>query len=362
MMVFRRRHWWLLWWLALAQPATGDDFTLAPQQGVLLLRNGSTLRGFVSKTGDRYLVSFGEAGEARVAEAQVLTLCRSLEEAYQHKRHAAEGNYAAHVDVARWCLKERMLARAADQLLIAEVLHGPHPELELLHQRLLASSVGANHQAKTSVGQERSGPLETPQGSSPPGNQLTIPHELAAVELPAEARAEFTSKVQPLLVNRCATGGCHNAGGGDKRYILLRPPPGRPFNRRMTERNLYATLDQINRAQPPESALLKKAQAAHGGSALAPLSDRDQQHYETLANWIRTLPGSPPASARTEAVSSGLAPFSGSPSQVSQVAWESGIELPPSDQASSSDDPAEAYTPVDPFDPEVFNRRYHSAK
>ncbi|MEX2025954.1 MAG: hypothetical protein WEH44_01615, partial [Pirellulaceae bacterium] len=68
--------------MAAAMPLAAAEPVLTPQQGVLLLRNGNVIEGHVTRAGDYYLVTFGDSGEARLAAADVESLCVDLDDAY----------------------------------------------------------------------------------------------------------------------------------------------------------------------------------------------------------------------------------------------------------------------------------------
>jgi hypothetical protein len=323
-----------------------DEFAVGPQSGVILLRNGSTLRGMITPAGDRYIVSFDKGGVARVPTSDVELLCRDLEQAYQHKRQSVGDHLTARLELARWCLQHKLHARAADQLLAAESEHGPHPELERLHQRLLLAFVqpGATRTAKPQIGSQ----------------DKPVKSTVSLADLPRGALEEFTSTVQPLLLNRCAASGCHG-GRGDASYVLLRPSGGRPLTSRITERNLAATLNQTNYATPAQSPLLVKALQVHGSAESPALLERETRYYELLAKWVTRV--SPPREAELEKVARRnevlfQARTVGSARPDGKAPGSQAEERSEGD-SSPSKAAADDYEPVDPFDPEIFNRRYH---
>ena len=79
-----------------AQPARQS-----PQEGVLLLKHGTTLSGFITPAGDRYIVLLGESGEARVPAADVVAVVSNLQAAYEYKRSRMDDSLAARIDLRR---------------------------------------------------------------------------------------------------------------------------------------------------------------------------------------------------------------------------------------------------------------------
>lgn len=317
--------------LGFAEPSVQQ-----PQEGVLLLKHGTTLSGFITPAGDRYIVLLGESGEARVPTADVVAVVSSLQAAYEYKRSKLADSLAARIELAQWCLQQNLTARAADQLLAAERLYGRQPQLESLHQRLLAGAMAL--------------PSSNPSGDATVIAKVAFEAELS--KLPSNAIDSFTSTVQPLLLNRCASGGCHNMRGTSE-YILFRPFVGQATTQRLTERNLQATLAHIDRTTPLESLLLAKAATAHGGAAAAAIDEREQNRLDLLKEWVRSLGAQPrPFEPST------IAP-------ANELLYQPG-RLPNANSDDSADElpsprpPKPILEPIgDPFDPAVFNQRHH---
>ncbi len=321
-----------------------QPYDLEPQPGVLLLRNGSTLQGFVAPAGDRYLVLFGDTGEARVPAVEVVAVCRDLEEAYGAKRLAIDNSLKSRLDLAHWCLQQNLVARAADQLLAAEVQHGSRPQLQAFHQRLIRL---ASTSSPTSTASRQSATAITPAS-----------FESAATELPVGATESFAAAVQPLLLNRCATGGCHGPHR-EQGFTLLKPPVGRGVTKRLTEQNLRAVMAQINRTAPLQSPLLNQAITAHGGSEQAAILEREAKQYEALSAWVKNVTqhrraAEPPTIAQPPDVlfQSRVGGANESPPPATNSAASNASEVAPVEIGSDAID-----SPSDPFDPAIFNRQ-----
>jgi hypothetical protein len=161
-----------------------------------------------------------------------------------------------------------------------------------------------------------------------------------AVECNTEAFRRFVVKVQPILMNACAS--CHvrpNAG----RFHLERTYTDTLNSRAATLRNLNVTLAQVDRSKPAVSPLLRWAATAHGGASLPPFRDRSAPAFKHLDEWVRMTVGDNPASeAKAETVgAAATSPTASSPF---------GTDKPKDDSSAS---------PKDPFDPAIFNRRHH---
>lgn len=348
--------------------AAADQFSFEPREGVLVLRNGFVLHGRITPLGESYLVSFGERGEARLPRTEVEFECRNLEEAYLLKRDALEADDAkAHLQLADWCLRHRLLARAADQLLIASNQDPSHPALASLSRRLETLATLA------------SAPTPTP----PPSPNATLASHSSPIppplvrDVPPFLVQQFTVSIQPILFNRCATHACHGTNSSTS-YRLLRPSLGQVATSRLTHRNLQATLAFIDRNQPQTSRLIAMAQQPHGGVVETFFPDKTANQLELLATWVRRLGMEFPESQASKALASskptvrptGPAIRNNTPSGLRAPTRgpENGVR--PADhvesiEAGANSKPAaqgDTYLPRDPFDPEVFNRRFHQSK
>jgi hypothetical protein len=322
---------------ASVQATIGQQLSQPPRDGVLLLKHGTTLSGFIAPAGDRYIVLLGESGEARVPVADVVAFVSNLQQAYEYKRSNLKEDLASRIDLAQWCLQQNMPARAADQLLAAELLFGRQPQLESLHQRLIVS-------AKT---------------TGLPGSVAVEARTIAKASFeepldsfPSRSIDTFTSAVQPLLLNRCAAGGCHNTRGSSE-YVLFRPFLGQATTQRLTEQNLKATLAYVNRTAPLESILLQRAALAHGGAVSAGIQEKEQRQFELLSVWLHSL-----AAGRRSSEPNTIAPANELLYQPSQLSNTESTDAP--DVVPASRLPKETAKPMgDPFDPAPFNQQHH---
>lgn len=109
----------------------------------------------------------------------------------------------------------------------------------------------------------------------------------AAADLPPEVVASFTQRVQPLLLNRCATGACH--GGAESPAPRLRRGVGSsPPDQSHTRANLAAFLSAVGPARDarPLAARLAAGHPANTATPArraAPLSTPERV---TLDRWL----------------------------------------------------------------------------
>jgi hypothetical protein len=323
------------------------------REGVLALRNGQILQGRITAAGDSYLVTLGESGELRIPTRDVEMHCLDLDEVYSRKRAALRGGGAEpHLELAEWCLRHSLPTRAADELLAAITAEPDHPRIRVLERRLQSAV-------------------------SKPLPALKEPQERRAVvsldelertmrELPEGAVESFTAHVQPLLLNHCGANTCHG-GRSESAFRLVRPSLGRSLTRRFTQRNVYAALQQVDKDCPQKSPLLAATSGPHGNVENVVFGEHDRQQFALLADWVKQV-ASRPKDRSPETITPGspnlLQTSYLQPVGPGETTAETDSALTPVRGHSLSTcegrekDPGARYLPRDPFDPEIFNRRF----
>ena len=322
--------------ILLASPVHADEpLQLAPRPGLLLLNNGEVLAGKISRSGDRYSVALPH-GELRVAHADVEMVCDDLDEAYRRKRAAFErGHVGRHVELGNWCLKHELIGYAATELAEALAANPRHPDIPALRRRLELALEP---------------PPDVVEASPTFHHEPTRPNfEKVMRALPDAALESFKQTVQPVLLNHCATAGCHGPRS-DTALAMLRIPPGRTASLKLTQRNLHSVLELTDQDSPAASRLLKAAIAPHGGSPTAVFNGPTDQQYRRLHDWVTQLSAQRPAGNQAEHVDRG-----------NLALHQNGRQPPAGAEALAKDgapSPSPETTAVDPFDPEIFNRRF----
>jgi hypothetical protein len=151
----------------------------------------------------------------------------------------------------------------------------------------------------------------------------------------------FPAKVQPVLSNLCAN--CHAKPDHASGFKLARVAEGYA-NPRAIGQNVRAAAAFLTRDDPASSPLLAKALTAHGSAKEAPLSGRGHPAYKNLELWAAwaVLPeGSPMPQAI--------------PGPVAKATTSEPARLPLI--AAEPAKPEAKENPLDPFDPETFNRQ-----
>jgi hypothetical protein len=344
---------------------------------VLILKNEYTIEGDIERIDGRYRVR-RKVGESWIPADRVLALVASLPDAYVYLRGRSNlDDPDERLRLARWCRANGLQQQALAELRAAAQLRPEHAETRRLLQFWT--------QAKQSV---------APAGAVAPTPAEPAPVDLPPVEVTSESLGMFATRVQPILMNTCAS--CHATGRGGK-FQLRQVYEDNIANRQTVERNLASVLTQIDLNQPEESRLLIKAVSDHAHIGRAPLRDRQSVPYRTLESWVKlTVANNPhlraalPASAAAPSLPPSPLPVFEERRPKDQGPSEWGAEArspspavptplvrgkqenappppssssargavaprPPSEPRSSS----AANEPPDPYDPEPFNQKMH---
>jgi hypothetical protein len=317
----------------------------SPEKGkVLVLENEHTLEGDIERVGDRYRVRRA-VGETWLPADRVLCLVASLPDAYAFLRGRANLEDAdERLRLADWCRLNGLRTQALAELRAAAQLRPAHAET----RRLLEVLQQAEHVAA----------VEKPAADSA---RAAEKEPAPPVEVTTESLGLFATRVQPILMNTCAS--CHATGRGG-RFHLLQAYDGGLANRRTLERNLAATLAQVDLDRPEASRLLSKAVSDHAHTGQAPLKGRTAPPFRTLEDWVKlTVANSPrPGDARPSPGPGPTAPER-RPAAEATTQWGADTRPPASAPPASTPMPAPvpsaAPPPPDPYDPEPFNRQMH---
>ncbi len=298
---------------------------------VLILENDRTLEGDIQRHGDQYCLR-RTIGETWIPADQVVSLCPNHEEAYRFLR--ARANLAdpdERLRLARWCQKHNLRERAAEEAGHAVRLRPEHAESRRLLQHLQRPPTSPGVAPAT-----RKPDADSDTAAPPP------------VELTTESLSTFTTRVQPILMNACAS--CHATGRGGT-FKLVRGAGGASASLRIVQQNLAAVLPYVQVEQPHLSPLLVKALSAHGESDQAPLKGRQVAAYQTLENWVRaTVRKNPHLRDQSD---------KGAPTPPAAEAKPEAREPERRFAGWAADKTAAPPKPADPFDPAAFNRQMH---
>jgi len=293
---------------------------------VLLLENDRVLEGDIELVGDRYKIK-RTIGETWLPTNNVVKLCPSMDDAYMFLRSRTNLDDAdERLKLVSWCVRYGLKERALEEATAAVQLRPEHsPSIRLLTH--LKASIEQDQFRKeiNTVVQAEEVPTVLP------------------IEVANDSLSMFATRIQPILMNTCAT--CHSTGKGgnfklQRVYGLSKP------NQKNLQQNLAAVLGQVNLQQPDNSPFLGKALTLHGGANKAPIKGRESETYRLLEDWVRMT-----------TVRHAIAQVDNSPSAFAE---DKGGAKPMKPTAAPKE--KEGEKEANPFDPEVFNKLFNPAK
>lgn len=310
----------------------------------VLLRNQNVLFGAAKQRGEFVVVRKADGSELQVNRREVACWANSIRALYRYRvDHRRSQGIQAHLEDARWCIRYALFDLAAKEL---SAVYQIDPGNEVASR--LAQQLRRAHEAQLA------GPAQ------PKVESATI--QLASHEQPlqeescdAESLQRFARHIQPLLLNRC--GNCH-AHDSQRQWTLLLPAAGTRASARMTQANLAATMRYIDSENPSRSEIRSRAIDGHAGKSAAS-GARATSETDALDQWLRKLrPGNPPGhdQAQRNAADNNHTDLPGAITQAAHVD-------DPADVASNAPKGISRLPVVtNPFDPELFNRRFHRGK
>ncbi|MBI3864816.1 MAG: hypothetical protein HY290_23305 [Planctomycetia bacterium] len=249
--------------------------------GVLVMRNGAVIAGTIVQTGEYYEVR-GQYGNAQYPASLVRMRCASLEDAYArlHDQTVAHQSANSHVRLAKWCLTNRLEEEALNELSDALALEPDRDDI----QRMIRNLTENAKQVRNQPAAERD---EPDRDGKPGATEADESAGLGGLALPQAL--QFTRRIQPLLVNSCATSGCH-ARDAKSGFRLQHVLPGRQSNRHASEVNLATILAQIDFKQPAGSRLLTVPRKGHGRQGRPVfVGHRGEDQWRELESWVQAV-------------------------------------------------------------------------
>lgn len=339
---------------------------------ILILVDGRLLNGHCLPRPDGYDIEV-PGGRMFVESQRVLFIAKSLEEAHQRMRDSyPQLTPEVHLELARWCLQNSLPDQARREVLDALRLDPNRLDAKRMLEAMLSDA--------------------NDPSARPAGSGLTeYPSIRQTLVAPAEARSlaglsrpvaqAFTRHVQPLLMNKCANGGCHGGKPASSFHLVS---AHRGTNPSIAEKNLAAVLKQINFSDCASSPLLNGLDGTHGGLSTPIFRGRSgAQQMALLRDWVRLAardiaPGAgndndsmQDAERSGGSVSLASAKVTGADETRLSAAEDLSIleqearMTPGRDLSTAETDAhflqqASRATAHDAFDPAVFNTRFHS--
>lgn len=329
-----------------AEPAPTAAVQPQGVQLYVLLRNGDYLVGRVSREVNYVVVDDGQT-RLRVKRNDVKFVAANLQSLYEYQRaKASDRSPDQQLSLVKWCTDNDLLPAAVFHLAKAKHLRPTHPDIPRLQSRLVVRLEDRDDL-------DRGDPLAYIKNSPAVGPELipanTLPPEKTEPVFSRVVVAKFSSRVQPVMMNRCALAQCHGHAA-DNKFALRKVPGIKQQPRAITQHNLALVATYLDSDTPADTKLLKKATTIHGDSKSKLLVLTEKQRA-VVENWIVSAIKERVHSAEVE-----------SPNALANEHYEPKSLTPPQINANHAIQPVGFRKPApeikDPFDPAIFNQGF----
>lgn len=294
------------------QPAPAGT-TPPPEPTLILLKNGKVLHGQILEDTAGYVLKH-KVGTIRFPRRDVEGAFVSLEDAYKHKLEQTPNDADERMDLAIWCLEQKLSPEAKEQLQAVLALSPAHRRAKAMLFNLAAIAgkpapkdkalIRTNSKARESIedGPEADlPPDELPLGALreaaeryPKGGGPPIIFELP-VPLAVRRYQEFVRAVHPVLQRRCAR--CHNEQASSEFQLVMARTKQEFSDETILRANLDATLRLVDPEDLTHSTVLISAGMSHGKNGGRPiLGGPNHPEFRVLSTWVNSLQVQPPAS------------------------------------------------------------------
>ncbi|MDG1895902.1 MAG: hypothetical protein P8J37_13430 [Fuerstiella sp.] len=342
-------------------PLSSDELPLrrntGQKQTLLVLNSGRVVSGQLTPRTGGYDVQL-PAGRMFVGSQQVRLQAHSMDDAYRRMRSSLnEHTPNTHMELAKWCLANKMSTQARSEVLDALHLDPNRDDAK----RMLEALMREQHRASTGTD-----PRQTIQNGHRSYNSVTLVHPSIMPErrslggLPKSLAKTFSQTVQPIVVNKCGNARCH--GVGQNTFTVF--PINGGSTSRIAEQNLAAMLNQIDLENPSQSPLLQATKGNHGNSRRMVFAGQTGgRQAATLRTWVTDVAReiSPSSAAFETQVDQPTTGTTAADSPTPRALMQS---TPGGHRAAEKETfvrDAVVATRHDEFNPELFNQRYHKS-
>lgn len=323
-------------------------------QQVLVFESGQTVKGKISRSPNGFVVEH-LAGRLVVPYDETWVVADSLTDAYRQLRESFVTLTAAtHFELAKWCWANHLREESRAELVMAL---DRDPDYE--PARDLLTRIDAELKAERRKTNNSSSRIQLLNG-------VEIPEVESLAGLSRETAARFSTRVQPLLINKCGNASCH--GSGTTTEFRLEPiRGGGPGHRVYSERNLAVVLNHVDLEHPERSPLLMVSDGHHGGMNRAIFyGSSGEKQRQLLLDWLKVVAQEKNAAQQELAKHPSVLPKKiNDATKTAEDEPETNDlnETPKSQRGMASildqsktrhDDDQD-----DAFDPEIFNQKYH---
>lgn len=263
----------------------GDEPKEAYHGPVVVLKNGTVLRGKGTNLGEKIAVELAEGGEVKLPKGEVEVVADSLDDAYlQRREKLLPENVLSQINLAYWCLEQGMMTEAQYHLKEAKKIDPSHPGVTRLLRKIKDQSRLKEEDLPEPI--PETVPAANLKDLLKKRMESARQHSRAeSGEVSPATKVRFNKEVAPVLLGSCAASKCHGPNS-DSEFRLVRSSAHSENHSVLTKRNLQTVVSRLNIDAPDESPLLENAAKAHApGMKGAPL-EINSREFSVLMDWV----------------------------------------------------------------------------
>lgn len=338
-----------LWPMTASADEPPAALTVAPR--MLVLRTGRVVEGTIHRNSAGYAVEL-PTGSMMISEELVQFVAANRFDAHRQMAATIDTSTAAgRIELAGWCLKNGFYEEAANELRAALKLEPSNASARRMLTRLEEIKRPDRLMHRTYERNTR----KTFDG-------FAAPDVKSLGGLSREATAMYASRIQPILMNRCAVTGCHGPQDTNP-FRLERVSREKNTHRLVSDRNLARVLNYVNSQNVEASRLLTEPSGPHDQNGRPIFAGPHAvEQLKTLRTWIEKVAAETTKSDRSAAGEANLAdsPKLKHPGDASHGAiQQTGGTVEANDEADDVLHRALLEERPDLFDPREFNARMH---
>ena len=262
------------------QPPASADQTIneaVEHEQCLLLTNDRILFGKVRKQGNDFV--YIRRGKAVVVPAhRVAYRADSRDEVYRFKAsRLPEYDLDERFKLSNWCMANNLNEQALAEYELILRFDPANKRAARLAKSMRRKLHPEDHPAPASRAYRTMAKI--PAKPSDVVNTWIRGHGAKSFEL-------YKSKVEPILVNHCATAGCHGSFRHTSPFRIYHGRKGRAIDQTLTAKNLMSLRKVIDLDDPLNSKLLYESIEAHGRQEIPAFGGVSDPMYQQLHDWV----------------------------------------------------------------------------
>lgn len=273
-----------------------------PIGGAILLENDGVLVGDVFPNGQFLTVESGPNSRVSIPAARSKFVGKDVSELYRFKVEKV-GRWKAgdHFQLTRWCLKNGLYPEAVTHYRYVQKDYPNHRSVKQLaielQNKLLELPEFRTHLGlppvpdnKTQLASRSLDPAQTESPDKSEGSAssavVTASGSMDTTVMHPEIAAQFSRRIQPILLNRCSQAACHGTQSQNDLRVI---EPYRSAYERVSAENLKSVMAHVSTEPKRLSDLLRYATTAHGIQRQAGISVTETELLSELTKWIEMI-------------------------------------------------------------------------